>query len=430
MRQKHAPSGAFFMAVFALLALPARAALTIEITQAGERVAPIEVADFSGPQVGENIGAIIRRDFTRSGEFRALAPVAPAPIEGGDATEAAPPAPGPDLRIAGQVSRLPDGRYRFVYALTSAARGETLLSEAMVAGAGRWREVAHLISDHAYQRLTGVRGVFSTRLMYVQEYRQAGLRRYRLMIADLDGERQQVVLDSDQPLMAPTWAPSLRQVAYVSFEGGRPGVWLHDLATRARRLLTDFPGVAAAPAFSPDGRELAMSLSRDGNPEVYVMTLASGELRRITRHPAIDTEPRWSRDGRTLYFTSDRGGAPQIYRADSGGEGEARRVSFSGRFNARADVSPDGDSLALVHETRGQYQIAVQSLKSGVIDTLTDNPLDGSPSWAPNGRLLIYATRAGDRHVLGISAVDSRFSMRLPPVEGLVREPAWSPFLQ
>lgn len=427
MIKKYAPSGAFFVVCLSLSAMPAQAALTIEITQRSEQVPAIEVAEFSGPQVGENIGSIIRHDFERSGEFRALLP-APAMPDTDD--PAAVLAAAADLRISGSITRLPDGRYRFVYALTSATRGETLISEAMTAGSGRWREVAHLISDHAYEKLTGVRGVFSTRLMYVQEYRQAGLRRYRLLISDLDGERQMSVLESAEPIMAPAWAPSARQVAYVSFENGRPGIYVHDLATRARRLLTDFPGVASAPAWSPDGSRLAMSLSRDGNPEIYVMTLASGELQRITRHPAIDTEPRWSRDGSALYFTSDRSGSPQIYRAELSG-GDDRRISFGGRFNARADVSPDGTQLALVHESRGgAYQIAVQSLKNGIIDAITDNPLDGSPAWSPNGRLLVYATRVGDRHVLGISAVDSRFSMRLPPLEGLVREPAWSPYLK
>lgn len=427
MIRKHAPSGAFFVVCLSLSVLPARAALTIEITQRSAQVPAIEIADFDGPQAGENMGNIIRHDFERSGEYRPLLP-APSVTDADDPAAALSAAP--DLRLSGHVTRLPDGRYRFIYALTSAQRGETLLSEVMTAGSGRWREVAHLISDHAYEKLTGVRGVFSTRLMYVQEYLQAGLRRYRLLISDLDGARQMSVLESAEPIMAPAWAPSARQVAYVSFENGRPGIYLHDLTTRSRRLLTDFPGVASAPAWSPDGRQLAMSLSRDGNPEIYVMTLATGELQRITRNPAIDTEPRWSRDGQALYYTSDRGGSPQIYRTALSG-GDDRRISFSGRFNARVDVSPDGTQLALVHESRGgAYQIAVQSLKSGIIDAVTENQLDGAPAWSPNGRLLVYSTRAGDRHVLGISAVDSRFSMRLPPLEGLVREPAWSPYLQ
>lgn len=428
MTMKHAPSGAFFVALAALLSPLAHAELTIEISQRLDSAIPVEVAQFDGFQVAENIGAIIRQDLDRSGDLRAVS-AALQPLDPEDPANLAAARGAPDLRVSGQVSRVPDGRYRFQYRLYNAARGETLLTESLLAGSGRWREVAHLISDRIYQKITGFRGIFSTRLLFVQEYRQGKRSRYRLAMSDADGRRQVTVLDSDEPVMAPSWSPNARQVAYVSFESGRAGVYVHDLASRQRQLVSEGQGIASAPAWSPDGRRLALSLSRDGNPELYVLTLATRDLQRVTQHPAIDTEPRWSPDGQTLYFTSDRGGAPQIYKVAAAG-GEPRRVTFSGRFNARCDISPQGDRLAVVHEGRGGYQIAVQDLRNGIMDEITQTPLDGSPSFAPNGRQLIYSTRVGNRHLLAISSVDGRFNMRLPPLEGLVREPAWSPFLQ
>lgn len=419
---KHAPQGAFFMVALWLLACPARAELTIEIAQRLESAKPIAVADFSGPQAGDNIAQIVRQDLAHSGDFE---PVAVAAQD----EDAMKSAAGPTWRVRGTTRRTADGLYQFAYQVYDASSAAIVLEQSLSAGNGRWREIAHLISDRIYEALTGTRGAASTRLLYVQEQRQRGQARYRLQLSDSDGQRAMTILESPQPIMAPAWSPSAREVAYVSFESGEPGIYVHDLGSRIRRFVTEGKGLAAAPAWSPDGRQLAFSLSQGGNPDIYVLELATGAFQRLTSHPAIDTEPRWSGDGKSLYFTSDRGGTAQVYRMSSTG-GDAKRVTFQGRFNARSAVSPTGDRLAFVHQDASGFQIATQDLKTGMMSDVTQSPLDGAPSFAPNGRLLIYSTRQGSRSQLGISTVDGRFSMRLPTLDGQVREPAWSPFLK
>ncbi len=406
----------------------AHAELTIEITQTLEDASEIAVTPFTGVEAGENLGSIIRSDLNHSGYFRAIGP---------EENPAVPPVESSveqwlvkaGLIVRGTVSTLPDGRLSFIYSLAR-QNGETLLSERLTAGSGRWRDVGHYISDRVYQKMTGDPGFFSTHLLYVNQYRRDGKIRYRLGISDMDGKRHVTALDSGEPIMAPTWSPDSRQIAYVSFESGRPAIYMQDLATRKRTRLTDFPGLNSAPAWSPDGQRMAMTLSRDGNPEIYVMDLASRELTRITNHPAIDTEPRWTADGKALIFTSDRSGGPQVYRVTLA-SGDTKRLTFNGRFNARADLSANGRYLAVVNESGdGQYRIGIQDLNNGVFSRLTSTPLDASPSFAPNNRMLVYGTTRGGRGVLAIMSLDGRFRLTLPPVEGEVREPAWSSYLR
>ncbi|MEL0028580.1 MAG: Tol-Pal system beta propeller repeat protein TolB [Perlucidibaca sp.] len=420
----------FFLLGLALAAGLARAELTIEITQTPEDAQPIAVTEFTGVQAGENLGSIIRSNLNHSGYFRAIGP---------DTGQAVPAVDGSaedwlkqaGLVVRGSTSTLPDGRLSFHYTLARLGEGgEVLLDDKLVAGTGRWRDAGHYMSDRIYEKMTGFRGFFTTHLLYVNQYRRDGKLRYRLGISDMDGKRQVVALDSAAPIMAPTWSPDSRRIAYVSFEGGKPAIYMQELYSGQRTRLTDFAGLNSAPAWSPDGRRVAMTLSRDGNPEIYVMDLASRELTRVTNHPAIDTEPRWTSDGGSLIFTSDRSGSPQVYRLNLS-TGETRRLTFNGRFNARADLSPDGRYLAMVNESGdGQYRIALQDLSNGVFNRLTTTPLDASPSFAPNSRMLVYATTRAGKGVLAIISLDGRFRLTLPPVDGEIREPVWSSYLR
>lgn len=411
----------------------AQAALTIEITQRLDDATPIAVVPFAGLEVGGvNTGSIIRADLDRSGMFRSLDP-ASLPGRPASSAEILPGAwqnIAADLVVLGSATKLPDGRYSFRYELLKKGGLARILGESFTVDASRWRDAAHYISDKIYKQVTGEPGVFSTKILYVNQYSRDGRKRYRLELSDIDGERQITLLDSVEPILSPTWSPSARQVAYVSFESRKPAIFVQNLATRQRTKLTDFAGLNGAPAWSPDGKRMALTLSRDGNPELYVMDLDSKHLTRLTNNPAIDTEPRWTSDGKSLIFTSDRSGGPQIYRINIA-SGETKRLTFSGSFNARGDISPNDRYLAVVHQTGGSsYAIGIQDLNNSVFSILTDTPLDESPSFAPNSRMVVYATRKGRMGVLGIMSLDGRFKLRLPAVEGEVREPVWSPYLR
>ena len=292
------------------------------------------------------------------------------------------------------------------------------------------RDIAHAISDKIYQRLTGIRGIFSTKLLYVEvtgttrENKQ-----YRLMMSDADGARARQIYRSNEPVLSPTWSPTGKEVAYVAYRNGRPGIYRQQLATGNSERLTSFSGLNSAPAWSPDGRSMAMVLSKDGNPEIYVMDLATKQLRRLTNHFAIDTEPSWSPDGQSLVFTSSRGGKPQIYRL-SLATGAVERLTFVGDYNARGRVLADGERLIMVHRDQGVFHIALQDLKSGRVRILSQTSLDESPTVAPNSATVLYATQSGRRGVLAAANIASGVKFKLPGATGDVREPAWSPFLQ
>ena len=422
----------------AFLAHAANAVIQIRITKSTEAKQLIAIVPFGWQHSGEpppvDIAAIVADDLARSGLFE------PIPFDG------LPSRPyrqeqinfrdwrllGPGNLVIGNVtpSSLDGDAYVVEFQLYDVLRGKRDIGYQFTAASKQaMRRVAHQISDQIYMELTGIRGAFDTRVAYVTEMRAAdGEIRYLLNVADVDGHNEQVVLDSVRPVMSPSWSPDGKKLAYVSFESDRPRIFVQEIATGEREPVASFPGINGAPAFSPDGRSLAMTLSKDGNPEIYVMDLQTRRLRRITRDTAIDTEPSWSPDGQSLVFTSDRGGKPQIYRAAVDGRGPPERITFEGSYNARPVYSPDGAKLALVHRDEGRYRIGVLDMENGALQVLTDSTLDESPSFAPNGSMILYATTDGPRPVLAAVSPDGRMHQRLAETGGVVRDPAWSPF--
>ena len=424
--------GALLSVVLALTALSARADLTIEITQGMDNPTAIAVVPFAwqGPAAApEDIAGVVDGDLARSGQF---APVGRADMLGRPSTEAEVfyrdwRAIDTEYLLIGRVSV--EGQMRIEYELFDVLLQTMVHSGVEVGPASEARMLGHRVADAVYEKLTGIRGAFATRLLYVSVTRVPGGNDYsRLTLADSDGARPIVLLESREPLLAPAWSPDGKQIAYVSFETSRPAIYRQDLATGQREQLTNFKGLNGAPAWSPDGNTMAMVLSKDGSPDIYLMDLATKRLTRITRHYAIDTEPAWMPDGKSLLFTSDRGGRPQIYRYDLR-TGTTQRVTFEGSYNARARVAQDGRNVVLVHQQDGSFHIALLDLVTNRVQVLTSTELDESPSIAPNGSMVLYATKYADRGILAAVSVDGGVKFRLPAREGDVREPAWSPYM-
>jgi len=417
-----------------LLAAPAaQAQLRIEITQGVSEAVPVAVVPFGFEGEGApavDIAAVIDSDLAFSGRFAPMdrrdmisKPTRPEQVKIEDWRLLKT-----DVVVVGRIKPMSPGRYEIEFHVFDVFRGQPLMGYTLPVSADNLRSAGHRIADMIFERLTGVPGIFSTRIAYVTVDQDDGKSRYRLWLADADGARPQVIAESRQPLMSPAWSPDSRRIAYVSFETGVSRIFVQELATGRREVVSSQPGINSAPAWSPDGTRLALVLGgRDGNLDIHVLTLASKELRRLTRHPAIDTEPAWAPDGRSLYFTSDRAGGPQIYRVGLDGE-NPRRVTFEGNYNARPRVSPDGEQLAVVHNDRGNFRIALLDMRRGGVRILTDGRQDESPSFAPNGNMIIYATREGGRGVLAAVSTDGRVRQRIAAAEGEVREPVWSPY--
>jgi TolB protein len=412
----------------------ARAELVIEISRGAERPVPVAVVPlgWAGPGPAPfDVGALIARDLAASGRFAPLAerdlvarPTTGAEVDFGDWR-----AVGAEAVVVGRLLPVAGGEYTVQFELFDVLRGERLLGYRLNSMAAALRRAAHQAADMIYEKLTGVRGVFDTRLAYVSATRVAGrVGRYRLIMADADGANERVLVDSPEPIMSPAWSPDGRRLAYVSFEGRTAAVYAQDLRSGSRQRVSARAGVNGAPAWSPDGRQLALTLSRgEGNLDVFTLDLGTQVLARLTDTRAIETEAAWSADGRSVYFTSDRAGGPQVYRVPAGG-GAAQRITFEGSYNARPRVSPDGRQLAMVTNDRGSFRIAVLDLDKRYLQVLTDGRQDESPSFAPNGQTLIYATQERGRGVLATVSADGRVRQRIPAAEGDVREPAWSPF--
>jgi TolB protein len=420
--------------VAAFLANAANAVIEFKITKSTEAKQLIAIVPFGWQHSGEplpaGIAAIVADDLARSGLFEPIPfdslpsrPFQHAQINFKDWRLL-----GPGNLVIGNVTPSLDGGYVVEFQLYDVLRSKQVVGFQLTASKQAMRRVAHKIADQIYKKLTGIPGAFDTKVAYVTEVRNAdGEARYALSVADVDGHNERVILDSARPVMSPSWSPDGKKLAYVSFESDQPRIFIQEIATGERELIASFPGINGAPAFSPDGRRLAMTLSKDGNPEIYVMELQTRRLRRITRNVAIDTEPSWSPDGQSLVFTSDRGGKPQIYRT-AVEEGRPERITFEGSYNARPVYSPDGTKLALVHRDEGRYRIGLLDLENGALQVLTESDLDESPSFAPNGSMILYATTDGAGSGLAAVSPDGRMQQRLAVQTGRVREPAWSPF--
>jgi TolB protein len=336
---------------------------------------------------------------------------------------------GTEYLVVGSMRTIEGGRYELEFSLLNVTAQKREFKHTVRGRSNEMRDLAHLVSDKVYSAITGIPGAFSTRIAYVTATRNKGKFTYRLNVADADGAREKLMLESPEPIMSPAWAPNAKDLAYVSFETGRPAIFRQNLVTGGREQLTNFKGLNGAPSWSPDGSKMAMVLSKDGNPEIYVLDLKTKQFRRLTRHFAIDTEPTWMPDGKSLLFTSDRGGTPQIYKLDIASRA-TERLTFRGNYNARASLAPDGRTLALVHRESSTFHIASFDLQTRRLIELTETRLDESPSVAPNGAMLMYATKQGDRGVLAAVSLDAGVRYVLPARIGDVREPAWSPFLR
>ena len=417
-----------FMALSMLITAGlSHAELTIDILKANNNAMPIAVVPFGSDTATEPLNRIISDDLARSGLFKPAQTIPEQPTNSAEVVFKVWQGLGLDYVVVGKVTPDANNMLTIQYELVSSSQQKRVLGESMTIPPTRWREAAHFISDRIFKHITGMDGAFSSRVAYVLQYKRDGVNRYRLEIADADGRQPNSVLDSSEPILSPSWSPDGLKIAYVSFESGKPAIYIQTLSNQQRQLIASFKGLNGAPAWSPDGQKLALTLSQDGNPEIYVLELANKKLTRLTNHYAIDTEARWFPDGRALLFTSDRGGSPQIYRLDIDSLA-VKRLTFDGSFNARGSISADGRYLAMVHRRSGQnFQIAIQDMQTGGLSTLTDTPLDESPSFAPNSQMLVYATRQGKQGVLGIMSLDGRFKLQLPASDGQVREPAWSP---
>ena len=419
-----------------LMTQAAQADLQIEIISGNASALPIAIVPFqwegATPQPATSMDEIISGDLYRSGLFE--------PMDTADMMEK--PADEESIRfgtwrllkvdyiVIGSVRTPLDGRgYELVYQLFDVHTQERLLSQITTVGPGDLRYGAHRVSDAIYEALTGVPGAFATRIAYITATGLGSELHYELIVSDADGFGPQSVVGSPEPLLSPAWSSDGKKLAYVSFEKGNSAIYMQDVATGSRELISGGKGINGAPSFSPDGSRMAMALSRSGNPEIYVREMSTGRLTQLTQHWAIDTEPVWAPDGKYIYFTSDRGGKPQIYRvAPSGGNPE--RVTLEGDYNARASIAPDGRRIAVAHGRGNEYRIAIWDIETERFTVLTPGVLDESPSFAPNGSMVLYATREGTRGVLSAVSADGSVRQRLILSEGDVREPAWSPVIR
>lgn len=412
------------------LAVPqlAHAALEIEISGGNAQQIPIAVVPFSQEAFKgqENIANIISADLRRSGLFRVLETggVASRPTSLSQVGFADWTALQAQALVVGKVEALPGNRLKVSFQLADVLKQSHLAGMEYSITPSQFRLTAHKIADVIYQKLTGEAGIFASRIAYINK---SG-KRYALQVADVDGVNPQTVVSSNEPIISPAWSPDGTKIAYVSFEKKKPIIFVQSLMTGQRLTLASFKGNNSAPAWSPDGAKLAIVLTHSANSQLYTINANGSGLKQVTKSSAIDTEPTWSPDGKWIYFTSDRGGRPQIYKVSASG-GEAQRVTFEGVNNLSPRVSPDGKSLAMIRFDGSKFKVALQDLASGQVQILSEGAQDESPSFAPNGRVLLYATRVGGRGALAAVSADGRVRQRLTQSGGDIREPAWGPML-
>lgn len=399
--------------------------IDLELTQGINSALPIAINSFGSDSNAQELAQVIENDLTLSGQFKIISgPNGPNAQSSVSSLKQL----GADSVVMGRVVRTNNG-LEVSYTLTDAAgRGTLLLTKTYPIDQNQVRPLAHHISDEVYQKLTGERGIFSTRIAYISVQRSTTGARYSLEVADADGHNPRSLLVSSEPIMSPAWSPDGKEISYVSFEKKKAQIFTVWAETGQRRLITSFPGINGAPAWSADGKQLAVVLSKSGTPKIYGINLSSGSMKQLTFGNAIDTEPRFSPDGRSLLFTSGRGGSPQVYKL-SLADGQVSRLTFEGNYNARASFTPDMKNIVMLHRDDRQFNIGVQNASGGPIASLTFSGLDESPSVSPNSRLVLYATRFQDKGVLSIVSIDGKIRMRLPARQGDVQEPAWSPYL-
>ena len=405
-------------------ALPAWAQFRVEVSGVGLTQLPIALPLFTGEaQAPQKISAILRADLERSGMFRAVDADGLKADENSRLDAGMWRQRGADSVATGSITLLADGRFDVRVRLWDVVRSQDLGGQSHVVSAADLRLAAHRVADFIYEKLTREKGIFATRIAYVTK---SGTR-FNLWVADSDGENAQSALISPEPIISPSWSPTGAQLAYVSFESRKPVIYSHDVATGKRRLLANFKGSNSAPAWSPDGRQLVATLSRDGGSQIYAMDVNGSEPRRLTQSSSIDTEPTYTLDGQSIYFVSDRGGAPQIYKMAANGS-NPQRVTFSGNYNISPALSPDGRWMAYISRIGGAFKLHVMDLASGVSTAITDTSADENPSFAPNSRLILYATQQQGREALMTSTLDGKVKARLTGAVGDIREPDWGPF--
>jgi len=418
-----------------ILSNPVFAYLSMELTRGVAGAVPIAVVPFSvgSATPSQNVSDIIANDLKNSGRFK---------VYGGNAVSKDMPTSyyrsiGADSVVQGAVREVGGGRYEISFKLLDTVKGKEegdatpLVTKQYVVPENELRAVAHHISDLIYRQMIGVRGVFSTKLAYIVVQRSAGeAARYTLEVADADGYNPKPLLTSNDPIMSPAWSPNGKQIAYVSFENKHSSIYVEDVATGSRRLISDFRGINGAPAWSPDGRKLALVLSKDGSPNIYMMNLATKQLTQATHDWSINTEPSWSRDGRYLIFTSNRSGGPQIYQKNLA-TGAITRLTYDGNYNARASFTPDGNHIVMLNQESKLFNIGILDLDTSTFRVLTNSSGtdNESPSIAPNGSMVLYGTLYSGRSVLSMIASDGSVQVRLPARDGEVQDPAWSPYL-
>ncbi|MDO1497924.1 Tol-Pal system protein TolB [Pseudomonas putida] len=407
----------------------------ILVTSGSDRATPIAVVPFGlqgGSVLPEDIADIIGNDLRNSGYYSPIPRqnMISQPSQASEVIFRDWKALGAQYVMVGSI--VPSGaRLQVQYALFNVATEQQVLTGSVAGSTDQLRDMAHYIADQSFEKLTGIKGAFSTRMLYVTAERfSTNNTRYTLQRSDYDGARAVTLLQSREPILSPRFAPDGKRIAYVSFEQKRPRIFIQNIDTGRREQVTNFEGLNGAPAWSPDGSRLAFVLSKDGNPDIYVMNVASRQISRVTAGPGINTEPFWGKDGNTLYFTSDRGGKPQIYKQSVSGGG-AERVTFVGNYNANPKLSADEKTLVMIHRQQGftNFKVAAQDLQRGSVKILSETSLDESPTVAPNGTMLIYATRQQGRGVLMLVSLNGRVRLPLPTAQGEVREPSWSPYL-
>lgn len=438
---KNLPVWMFALVLVVIATVPGRALaaeLNIEITRGVDNPIPIAVVPFNWQGDGsldEDLAQVIANNLEQVGEFRPLsrANMLSMPSEEREVHYRDWRILAQQYLVVGKVNRAPGGQsVQVQWEFFDINRERKVLGEVLTGSTTQLRDIAHAISDVIYEEITGRRGAFSTKILYVSSEGSQDSLLYRLHVSDYDGRRAQILLESREPIMSPAWSPDGSQIAYVSFETNLPRIYIQNLTTGERRQVTNFSGINSSPVWSPDSRHLAMVLSKDGSPDIYVLNLASDELTRLTDHPRADTEPAWTLDSRSVIFTSDRTGQPQIYKQDIDSPGFPERLTFDCFYCAKGQFLPDGVNMVHVRRDTRQdrnYSIAIVNTQTSRVITLTDTALDESPSVAPNGSMIMYGTTANGRGVLDAVSIDGRVKFRLPSAQGDVREPSWSPFL-